>query len=101
MPKRKWGVVGRPSTLVLSCRMAQDQQCREAVRLALAANWDRSHRIVQDMDGEVAAWIHAVLHKIEGDIENSQYWYRRAGRPYTALDPRTELLQIQVSLGAD
>lgn len=43
--------------------------------------WDRAHAIVQDDEGEDAAWIHAYLHREEGDLSNARYWYRRAGKP--------------------
>jgi hypothetical protein len=53
---------------------------------ALAAldhdDWEGAHRIVQSMDSQPAAWLHGVLHMMEGDETNAQYWYRRAGRPY-------------------
>jgi hypothetical protein len=44
-------------------------------------DWDAAHRVAQDIDGETGAWIHAYLHRKEGDIANAGYWYRRAGRP--------------------
>jgi hypothetical protein len=44
-------------------------------------NWDAAHRVAQDLDGEDGAWIHAYLHRKEGDSGNAAYWYRRAGRP--------------------
>ena len=46
-----------------------------ALDMALDGDWDSSHKIVQNMDLDVAKWIHAVLHKIEGDESNSKYWY--------------------------
>ncbi len=49
-----------------------------AVEAAIAGEWDRSHRIVQEFNDPIACWIHAVLHKIEGDAGNSRYWYARA-----------------------
>jgi hypothetical protein len=53
----------------------------KAIDLALANQWDAAHRIVQQYDNDAtAAWIHAVLHKIEDDLDNSRYWYRRAGK---------------------
>jgi hypothetical protein len=59
-----------PSTLLL-----------EAVERALDGDWQAAHRIVQDHDKDaVAAWIHAVVHRMEGDIGNALYWYRRCGR---------------------
>ncbi|MBI1364787.1 MAG: hypothetical protein GC153_02355 [Alphaproteobacteria bacterium] len=71
-----------------------------AVDLALAGEWDGAHKIVQqDESGEAACWIHAVLHKIEGDETNSRYWYRRTGRAYEDYpDAKAELAAIKSSL---
>jgi hypothetical protein len=44
-------------------------------------NWEAAHRIAQDIDDRTGAWIHAYLHRKEGDIGNAGYWYRRASRP--------------------
>ncbi len=52
-------------------------QFHSAVKLAQDGEWDASHRIVQDYNDAIACWIHAVLHKIEGDEINSRYWYAR------------------------
>ena len=43
--------------------------------------WDAAHQIAQDIDGKTGAWIHAYLHRKEGDLPNAGYWYRRAGKP--------------------
>lgn len=43
-------------------------------------DWERSHEIIQDINDKTAAWIHAYLHRKEGDIFNANYWYNRAGR---------------------
>lgn len=71
-----------------------------ALDLALAGDWNGAHGIVQaDEDGQIACWIHAVLHKIEGDEANSRYWYRRAGQFYESYaDPQTELAAIKAVL---
>jgi hypothetical protein len=55
-------------------------------------SWDKSHETVQDMDSENAAWVHAYLHRKEGDVWNADYWYRRAGkvRPKMTLDEEWE-----------
>ncbi|MEQ8810612.1 MAG: hypothetical protein RIE59_16200 [Imperialibacter sp.] len=55
-------------------------------------NWDKSHEAVQDLESENAAWVHAYLHRKEGDIWNADYWYRRAGRtrPGSTLDEEWE-----------
>jgi hypothetical protein len=44
-------------------------------------DWDRAHEITQDLPGDDAAWVHAYLHRREGDESNAAYWYRQAGRP--------------------
>ena len=64
-----------------------------AIEAALAADWRRAHEIVQELNDPLACWIHAILHKMEGDAGNSRYWYNRAGdREYEDFaDPRTEL----------
>lgn len=69
----------------------------QAVDLALAGDWEGAHQIAQDDNDQIAHWIHAVLHKIEGDAWNSRYWYARTGgRQYEAYaDPREELMTIR------
>jgi hypothetical protein len=47
---------------------------------AAKGDWDRAHGIVQDDAGRDAAWVHAYLHRVEGDLDNAGYWYRRARR---------------------
>lgn len=44
-------------------------------------DWDRAHRIAQAIPGPDGAWVHAHLHRVEGDGANAAYWYGRAGRP--------------------
>ena len=73
-----------------------------AVELALAGEWDAAHNLVQQYEGEAtAAWIHAVLHKMEGDPGNSRYWYRHAGRlEHVGDEPRAELAAIKAEIAA-
>jgi len=68
-----------------------------AIDLALAGQWNAAHEIVQQYDADAtAAWIHAVLHKIEGDPDNSRYWYRRAGQlAHVSDEPKAELARIR------
>ena len=40
--------------------------------------WGTAHRIAQDVDGQDGAWVHAYLHRKEGDLGNARYWYDRA-----------------------
>lgn len=44
-------------------------------------DWTRAHEITQDIEGAAAAWVHAYLHRREGDQSNAAYWYRQAARP--------------------
>ena len=61
------------------------RELREAIALAIAGDWQRSHEIVQRYeDDQASCWAHAVLHRIEGDLDNARYWYRRAGRQLNA-----------------
>jgi hypothetical protein len=55
---------------------------RRAVERGLAGDWEGAHAVAQDHEGEPTAdWIHAVAHRMEGDVANAGYWYRRCGRP--------------------
>ena len=47
---------------------------------AAKGDWDRAHKIVQDDASADAAWVHAYLHRVEGDLGNAGYWYRQAGQ---------------------
>lgn len=51
-------------------------------------DWDKAHKLIQDVEDKNASWIHAYLHRKEGDISNADYWYRRAGkiRPTVSLE---------------
>jgi hypothetical protein len=48
-------------------------------------DWDKAHAVVMKEHNKDAAWVHAYLHRVEGDLGNAGYWYRQAGRP-TATD---------------
>ena len=48
---------------------------------AAKGNWDQAHKIVQDETSADAAWVHAYLHRVEGDLGNAGYWYRQASQP--------------------
>jgi hypothetical protein len=53
-------------------------------------NWDRAHQLVQDIETKAAAHVHAHLHRVEGDLENAGYWYKRAGEPVSNVPLATE-----------
>lgn len=72
---------------------------KSAINLALSGEWDQAHIIVQELGSPMAAWIHAVLHKIEGDESNSRYWYARAQKNYEEFqDPAEELKYIHSNI---
>lgn len=67
----------------------------EAARAALLGDWDHAHGIVQERSDPISRWIHAVLHKMEGDAWNSRYWYARTEVKYEDhSDPAEELRVI-------
>ena len=43
-------------------------------------NWDKAHELTQGENSQAAAWVHAFLHRVEGDEANAEYWYGIAGR---------------------
>jgi hypothetical protein len=57
-------------------------------------DWDEAHRIAQSVDDAEGAWVHAYLHRKEGDLSNARYWYARAGRPRSdaSLDEEWEAI---------
>lgn len=79
---------------------APKDELLRAAELALAGKWDVAHETVQQYeDDATAAWIHAVLHKMEGDLGNARYWYRRADQmEHVEDEPRAELTIIQAEL---
>jgi hypothetical protein len=78
------------------------QELMRAIDLALADEWNQAHKIVQNIDNKMAHWIHAVLHKIEGDRDNSMYWYSRAGKPgQFDRDASEELQDIRRELSGE
>jgi hypothetical protein len=54
----------------------------EALWWDAKGDWDEAHRCAQREETSTAgAWVHAYLHRKEGDLANAGYWYRRAGKP--------------------
>jgi hypothetical protein len=45
-------------------------------------DWQAAHAIVQDDESVLAAWLHGIVHTLEGDLDNARYWYRRAKRAF-------------------
>jgi len=68
----------------------------QALVRAHGGDWHAAHDIVQQHEGDARAdWIHAVLHRIEGDLANARYWYRRCGQTLPEVEPpQAELARI-------
>jgi hypothetical protein len=69
-----------------------------AVWHGLRGDWDAAHDLAQAQDDPEGAWVHAWLHRIEGDLANATYWYDRAGRPVRSDATRGEGLEIAQAL---
>jgi hypothetical protein len=61
-------------------------------------DWARAHALAQDVETAEGAWVHAYLHRREGDVDNAGYWYRRAGRPAAHGDLDVEWREIARAL---
>ncbi len=79
---------------------ATKEELITAIDLAIAGDWEAAHKATQQLEGDATAdWLHAVLHKIEGDQNNARYWYRRISHAFEEFDdPKTELAAIHASL---
>ncbi len=61
-------------------------------------DWDRAHELAQEVESPDGAWVHAYLHRKEGDPDNARYWYRRADRPESAAPLAQEWDEIARAL---
>jgi hypothetical protein len=73
----------------------------EALWYEANGDWDRAHRLAQKEAGAAGAWVHAYLHRVEGDAGNAAYWYRRAGRPAADVSTGEEWREIAAALLAE
>jgi hypothetical protein len=62
--------------------MSSPGSLRRAADLLAAGDWEGAHTIVQDDASPLAAWMHGIVHLLEGDVSNARYWYGRAGRAF-------------------
>ena len=103
MPRLRYD---RPMTLPLAAKIFLESDgppgdgtpALGALWWAHRGGWERAHALVQDADGPEAAWVHAHLHRLEGDHANASYWYRRAGRPIPSGDPTDERVAMIATL---
>ncbi len=69
-----------------------------ALKLVEAGDWDGAHEAAQADGSKEAAWVHAHLHRVEGDLGNAGYWYRRAGKPQATDSLEEEWRAIEKAL---
>ena len=60
--------------------------------------WDEAHAIAQDIADRSGAWVHAHLHRVEGDLGNARYWYRQAAQPEATDSLDAEWIRITTEL---
>jgi hypothetical protein len=71
----------------------------QILALAREGRWDEAHNLVQHDDSTSAAWLHGLLHVQEGDLENAEYWYGKAGRDFRSRGTLSEELDaLEASL---
>lgn len=64
-------------------------------------DWEKAHGTAQDIDDATGAWVHAYLHRKEGDASNAAYWYRRADKPVERCPLDAEWTRIVTALLSD
>ena len=61
-------------------------------------DWEKAHQLANEIDDTTGAWVHAYLHRREGDLGNAAYWYRRAGQPAATGSLQAEWSRIVAAL---
>lgn len=76
-----------------------DAALARAVDHLAAGDWQQAHTIVQKDESTLAAWLHGIVHTMEGDLGNARYWYGQAGRPFRGADAvRDEIAEARRSI---
>ena len=70
----------------------------QALLLDSAGDWENAHRIAQNDPSNDGSWVHAYLHRVEGDKGNAGYWYRSAGKSISNLSLMEEWEYIALAL---
>jgi hypothetical protein len=71
-----------------------------AVEHLAKREWQAAHEIVQQDESALAAWLHGIVHTLEGDLDNARYWYRRAKRAFPGREAvEHEIAEARRTLG--
>jgi hypothetical protein len=97
-PKPRMGFAEFKAALAASAPPAGLAPAVEALWYAANGFWERAHEAAQKRDDPACAWVHAYLHRLEGDDDNARYWYGRAGRPVSTAPPAAEWEEIAKAL---
>jgi hypothetical protein len=74
---------------------------RRAAELLARGDWEAAHAIVQDDPSSLGAWMHGIVHLLEGDESNARYWYGQAGRHFPgAPSVREEIEAVREACGS-
>ncbi len=75
---------------------------RRAADLLTSGDWEAAHVIVQEDPSPLAAWMHGIVHLLEGVVSNARYWYGQARRPFPeAVDVRAEIEAARAAAAAN
>ena len=69
-----------------------------ALRHLERGEWEQAHTLAQADTSRLGAWVHAIVHVQEGDLDNARYWYQQAHRPFSK-DISGELRALSAALG--
>ena len=81
VPVRPFRRIARIARIARVARVAGLAALVRALWHDATGDWDGAHRVAQDIETPEGAWVHAYLHRKEGDLVNAGYWYRRACKP--------------------
>ena len=84
----------------LTDMQTQEKTLIRALTLLEAGDWQQAHAIVQDQKTQYAYWLHGIVHLLENDLENAEYWYKRAKRTFSS-DVPAELAAARAALEQD
>lgn len=85
------------SSLTESSPPVNSNRLLQALWQDAQGDWDTAHRLAQSVTGPEGAWVHAYLHRKEGDLSNAAYWYSRANKPVSDASLETEWEQLVVA----
>ncbi len=83
---------------VLLCHILLEPLALQALWYDYQEDWHKSHKLIDTQSDRDCAWVHAYLHRKEGDLWNARYWYRRSCKPESLLSLTEERQQIAQTL---